>query len=75
MMKDQIMKLKITSIEWDFDGEDENEVQDAVDCVLPSVPFYIDVDEEGFDPDALPVADAISDEYGYCVKDCTYEEV
>ena len=64
--------VKITNVEWDFDGETEKTVEEAY-SYLPSVPFYISIYDEGYDDDYLPVADAISDEYGWCVKNCEYE--
>ncbi|AXH72682.1 MAG: hypothetical protein [Caudoviricetes sp.] len=66
------MSVKITEIEWDFDDETYQDIE-GVNLHLPSVPFYVTVEAEDDDIDNLPVADAISDEYGWCVKNCEYD--
>ncbi|MEG3153484.1 hypothetical protein [Sphingomonas sp. RB1R13] len=53
-----IMRLRITNIDWDDDGE-------GVD--LPKE-IILDVDDEEYSDDDTIVADALSEEYGYCVN-------
>ena len=68
------MKIKVTRIDWDVDEEDEEALKD-----LPKS-FTIDVDlseDDLEDKDVAGeiIADAISDEYGFCMEDFTWMPV
>lgn len=66
-----MVKVTVTKIEWDFD---DTPGLSQLGYDLPRVPFDIEVEEDK-NGECLQVADAISDEYGYCVKECVYEIV
>ena len=57
------MQVRFYDIQWDTDGE---KVDLPAECVL-EVDDDIDLEEEG--------ADALSDEYGFCVFGCNFEVI
>ena len=67
-------KFKITNIEWDYDGENPQ------DLSLPTeTTITIDVSDEGKDLDACEmvdvIADKLSDKYGFCFFGMSYTEI
>jgi len=64
------MRVKFFDIQWDTSDDDTDEIPSASACGLPSecvleVEDDIDIEEEG--------ADALSDQYCYCVFGFSYE--
>lgn len=68
------MKIKVTRIDWDVDEEDEDALKD-----LPkSFTMDVDISEEELEDEDMAgeiIADAISDEYGFCMEDFSWEPV
>lgn len=58
--------VKVYDIEWDLDNDDDD---DASDNGLPESAYVILPDDED------DIADALSDEFGFCVRTFQYDEV
>ena len=58
------MKVRFSNIEWDLDGEQPSAYNLPTECVM-EVDNDVDLEEEG--------ADVLSDQYGWCVKSCSFE--
>ena len=67
-------KFKITNIEWDYDGENPQDLSLPTETTLT-----IDVTDEEKDLDACEmddiITDALSDKYGLCLFSMSYTEI
>ncbi len=66
-------KYKVFDIAWDVDDLGDDEFDDPrLDGTLPSG-VTIEVQDD-FDP-TEEIADYLSEDYGWCVKSCSFEEI
>lgn len=68
-MKNKMMKLKVKSVEFDFSGGGYLPKRQQYSVVSAVIGKVYEVENEDF------LADAISDDTGWCVSDLDYEVV
>ena len=66
----KVFKVNIIDVDWDVDEEEE---QGLFPYMLPRSGFQLYVEADQISDDGHEVADALSDEYGYCVNSACYE--
>lgn len=66
----KVYKVNILKVDWDISSEEEEAIYPIL---LPRAGFQIFVEADQLSDDGSEVADALSDEYGYCVNGAIYE--